>query len=190
VDLFARTFLPAATDAGLSMPTITRHMALVRRCVAADDAVLMVARCVRPDRPLAGEHLLVLTGRRLVVTHEGRLRRQARLHLDAPVHELSDVRWRRGNDPAADQRRDDQRAIGGPRRDDPAGCLELVATAIDGIRERFRIRTRDDRYGWSVEQTLGYVFRPARPVPEAAPLPADAADLVSVHASNLVRTRS
>ena len=60
MDLFARTFLPAATDAGLDMPTISRHLPVFRRCLGAD-TVLLVSRCTRADRPLSGEHVLVLS---------------------------------------------------------------------------------------------------------------------------------
>jgi hypothetical protein len=117
MDLFARTFLPAATDAGLDMPAISRHLPVFRRCLGAD-AVLLVTRCTRQDRPLA-EYVLALTRHRLVILHESRVVHRVRLHLDAPLHELADVTW------AAD----------------PTGTvLELSATAIDGIRERFTLR--------------------------------------------------
>ncbi len=137
MDLFARTFLPAAGDAGLSMPTISRHITIFRRCIGPTDAVLLVSRCVRPDRPLAGEHLFVLSRGRLVVTHEGRLAHRIRLHLDAPIHELSYVTW------APDHR---------------VSSLEFAATAIDGIRERFWIQARHPKAMSTLEAALGYVF--------------------------------
>jgi hypothetical protein len=135
MDLFARTFLPAATDAGLDMPAIVRHLPLFRRCLGAD-AVLMVARCTRPDRPM-GEYVLALTRHRLVAVHESRVVHRVRLHLDAPLHELSEVTW--GVDPTGT-------------------TLELAATAIDGIRERFaiRLRRRDQRHQLDVR--LAEVF--------------------------------
>jgi hypothetical protein len=137
MDLFARTFLPAATDAGLDMPTISRHLPVFRRCLGAD-TVLLVSRCTRADRPLAGEHVLVLSRHRLVVTHESRLMHKLRLHLDAPIHELADVRWT------------------------PDGLLtsvELAATAIDGIRERFTIKVRHPELVWHLDETFDQVFR-------------------------------
>jgi hypothetical protein len=140
MDLFARTFLPAAADAGLSMPTISRNIPIFRRCLGADDAVLLVTRCVRPDRALAGEHILVLTRHRLVVTHEGRMTHRIKLHLDAPIHELSQVVW------ASDPR---------------AASVELSATAIDGIRERFWIKVRHPKAVWLLDATFGYVFKAA-----------------------------
>ncbi len=199
MDLFARTFLPAAANAGMSMPRIARHIPLVRRCLGTEDAVLRVARCARPGRPLAGEHVLVLTRHRLVVTRAPWFARRARLHLDAPIHELADVAWRA--DPAS-------------------ASVELAATAVDGIRERFLIKVRLPRTAWLFEETFGYVFRgvpvgerggdTARPAaterptdpptpavedreaPTAAPAPVNApepaADLASVHSPNVVRT--
>ena len=110
MDLFARTFLPAAADAGLSMPTISRHIGIFRRCVGQNTPVLAVAHCVRADRPLAGPHVLVLSTHRLVVTHESRVVHRIRLHLDTALAEMSGISW------TADPRR---------------GALEFVATAID-----------------------------------------------------------
>ncbi len=139
MDLFARTFLPAATDAGLDMPTINRHLPVFRRCLGGD-SILLVSRCSRPDRPLSGEHLLVLTRNRLVVTHETRLVHKLRLHLDAPLHELADVRW---------------------TPDPLLTSVELSATAIDGIRERFTLKVRHPGLIWHLDETFGYVFTTA-----------------------------
>jgi hypothetical protein len=136
MDLFARTFLPAAADAGLDMPTIGRHLPVFRRCLAAD-SVLLVTRCTRVDRPMAGEHVLALSRHRLVVTHESRVVHRLRLHLDAPIHELADVSWTA----------------------DPTGTsVELAATAIDGIRERFTVKVRHPQLIWYLNDTFGYVF--------------------------------
>jgi hypothetical protein len=154
MDLFARTFLPAAADAGLTMPTIIRHQPVVRRCLGPGDAVLLVGRCVRPDRPLAGEHLLVLTRSRMVVTREGRLLRRARLHLDAPIGELSRVTWA-----------PEPRLI----------AVELAATAIDGVRERLWIKVRHPRAVWLLDATFRYVFRKAARALAAAAGPGAAA---------------
>ncbi|OLB64318.1 MAG: hypothetical protein AUI10_11605 [Actinobacteria bacterium 13_2_20CM_2_72_6] len=139
MDLFARTFLPAATDAGLDMPTISRHLPVFRRCLGAD-TVLLVSRCTRADRPLAGEHVLVLSRHRLVVTHESRLVHKLRLHLDAPIHELADVRW---------------------TPDPLLTSVELAATAIDGIRERFTIKVRHPQLVWHLDETFAQLFRPS-----------------------------
>ena len=139
MDAFARTFLPAAADAGLDMPTISRHLPVFRRCLGADP-VLLVTRCTRADRPLAGEYLLVLTRNRLVVTHESRLVHKLRLHLDAPIHELAHVRW---------------------APDLLQTSVQLAATAIDGIRERFTIKVRHPDAVWHLDETFGYVFQAA-----------------------------
>jgi hypothetical protein len=140
MDMFARTFLPAAADAGLSMPAISRHIVIFRRCVGTANPVLAVARCVRADRPLAGPHVLVLTPHRLVVTHESRVVHRIRLHLDAALADLSAISW------TADPRRD---------------ALEFVATALDGARERFWIPARHPRSVAVLEATLGYLVRTA-----------------------------
>jgi hypothetical protein len=158
MDLFARTFLPAAADAGLSMPTISRHIVIFRRCVGAANPVLTVVRCVRADRPLAGPHVLVLSPQRLVVTHESRVVHRIRLHLDAALSELSAISW-----------------TSDPRR----GALELVATSVDGVRERFWIPARHPKSVAVLEATLGYLSRTAghafAPTGEAArPRPAAA----------------
>jgi hypothetical protein len=139
MDLFARTFLLAATDAGLDMPTINRHLPVFRRCLGGD-SILLVSRCTRADRPLSGEHLLVLSRNRLVVTHETRLVHKLRLHLDAPLHELADVRW---------------------TPDPMLTSVELSATAIDGIRERFTLKVRHPGLIWQLDETLGDLFTPA-----------------------------
>jgi hypothetical protein len=140
MELFARTFLPAAADAGLSMPTISRHIAIFRRCVGPNTPVLAVVRCVRADRPLAGPHLLVLSPYRLVVTHESRVVRRIRLHLDAALAELSAISWTTE-----------------PRR----SALEFVTTALDGARERFWIEARHPRSVAVLEATLGHLSRAA-----------------------------
>src|SRR2546430_16103871 len=141
---FAGTFPPAAADAGLDMPTIGRHLPVFRRCLGADP-VLLVVRCTRPDRPY-GEYVLALTRRRLVVVHESRVVHRVRLHLDAPLSELSDVAW---------------------VPDHGRATVELRATAIDGIRERFAIRLRSRDALRTLEARLGQLFA-ARPLASAA----------------------
>lgn len=153
MEVFARTFLAAASHAGLAQPVIARHFALYRRCLGACDPVLLVSQCLQPERPWTGDHLLALTRHRLVVTHESRVLRRIRLHLDAPVGELADVWW----------------------STDPHQCsTEFAVTAVDGIRERFQLRARHGKALWQLEATLGYVFRPAvgtRPAGTPVPTP-------------------
>ena len=48
MDVFSRTFLPAAAEAGVAIPTVSRHMPIFRRCVESDDATVLVTRCLRP----------------------------------------------------------------------------------------------------------------------------------------------
>jgi hypothetical protein len=139
MDPFARTFLPAAADAGLDMPAIGRHLPLFRRCLGADP-VLLVTRCTRPDRPY-GEYVLALTRHRLVVVHESRVVHRVRLHLDAPLDELSEVAW-----------------VPDPAR----ATVELAATAIDGIRERFAIRLRSREALRVLDARLAELFAPRR----------------------------
>src|SRR4051794_39415850 len=86
MDVFYRTFLPAAAEAGVPLPAVSRHLPIVRRCVDADDTTVLVNRC-------AGDVLLVLTRRRLVVTRESRFLRRLRLHLNADLRHLSNVTW-------------------------------------------------------------------------------------------------
>ena len=145
MDVFSRTFLPAAAEAGVAIPTVNRHMPVFRRCVEADDTAVLVARCLRPDRPWQGEFLLVLTQRRLVVTQETRLLRRLRLHLNAELRHLGNVNW---------------------NPDARLSAVELAATAIDGVRERFWIRAGHPKQLWQLDALLSRVFRsPLRPRP-------------------------
>ncbi|HET6211819.1 MAG TPA: hypothetical protein VFE14_02990 [Micromonosporaceae bacterium] len=141
MDVFSRTFLPATAEAGIPIHTVSRHMPIFRRCIEPDDAAVLVTRCLRPDRPLQGEHLLLLTQRRLVVTQETRLLRRIRLHLNAGVPELSNVSW---------------------TPDPGLAAVEVAATASDGLRERFWIKLGDPRRVWHVDALLGHVFLPRR----------------------------
>src|SRR5687767_9234387 len=119
MDVFSRTFLPAAAEAGVAIPTVSRHMPVLRRCVEPDDATILVTRCVRPDRPLRGEFLMLLTYRRLVVTQETRVLHRLRLHLNAELRHLSNVTW---------------------NLDLRQSAVDVAATAVDGVRERFSMR--------------------------------------------------
>ncbi|HEX6498556.1 MAG TPA: hypothetical protein VF054_05935 [Micromonosporaceae bacterium] len=146
MDMFARTFLAAANEAAVPVRAISRHIPLFRRCVGSDASVLVVARCVRPDRPLAGEHLLLLTRGRLAVSRESRTLHRARVELDAMIRELREVVW------APDPRR---------------SGLELALTGADGVRQRFWITTGHPKQVWRLDALLNQVFsarRPALPV--------------------------
>ncbi|MBQ1022991.1 hypothetical protein [Micromonospora sp. C95] len=138
MDVFSRTFLPAAAEAGLAVQTASRHMPVFRRCVGSGDATILVTRCSRPDRPVHGEYLLLLTHRRLVVTRQTRVLHRLRLHLNTELRELSHVTW---------------------SPDPRLHCVELAATAIDGIRERFLIRTQHPKQVWQLDALLNHAFR-------------------------------
>ncbi|BCB80707.1 hypothetical protein GCM10022251_01480 [Phytohabitans flavus] len=139
MDVFSRTFLPAAAEAGVAISTVSRHMPVFRRCVEADDATVLVTRCLRPDRPMQGEFLLLLTYRRLVVTQETRVFHRLRLHLNTELRHLSNVTW---------------------NPDPRVAAVELAATAVDGIRERFWIKTGHPKQVWHLDALLSHVFRP------------------------------
>jgi hypothetical protein len=148
MDVFSRTFLPAAAEAGVAIPTVSRHMPIIRRCIEQDDATVLVARCLRPEAPLAGEFLMLLTQRRLVVTQETRVLHRLRLHLNANLRHLTNVTW---------------------NPDLAHSALEVAATAVDGVRERFRMRLTDPDAVWHVDGLLRNVFHQPR---GAAPAPA------------------
>jgi hypothetical protein len=138
MDVFSRTFLPAAAEAGVAIPTVSRHMPVLRRCVEPDDATVLVTRCLRPDKPMMGDFLLLLTYRRLVVTQETRLLHRLRLHLNADLRHLSNVTW---------------------NPDLRQSAVELAATAVDGVRERFWMRLGDPRQVSHFDALLRHVFR-------------------------------
>jgi hypothetical protein len=145
VDVFSRTFLPAATEAGIPVPTVSRHLPVFRRCVDPDDAAVVVSRCVRPGRVLQGDFLVLLTYRRLVVTRETLVVRQLRLHLNTDLRHLHNVTW---------------------NADPGRTAVELAATAVDGVRERFWMRVADEDQMWHLDALLQHVFR--APAPAAA----------------------
>jgi hypothetical protein len=150
MDVFSRTFLPAAAEAGVTLPTVSRHMPILRRCVDPDDSTVLVSRCTNPDRPLTGDFLLLLTQRRLVITQETRILHRLRLHLNANLRHLSDVTW------AIDLR---------------SSVVDVAATAVDGVRERFRMRLAEPEQVWHFDALLQHVFRERR---STARLPAAA----------------
>lgn len=141
MDVFSRTFLPAAAESGVDLPTVSRHLPIFRRCVEPDDTTVLVVRCNNPDRPLAGEFLLLLTYRRLVVTQETRLLHRLRLHLNANLRHLSDVTWRPN-----------------PR----LSTVDVAATAMDGVRERFRMHLGEPDQVWHFDALFQHAFRPRR----------------------------
>ena len=93
---------------------------------------------------MRGEHLLLLTRDRLVVTRRTRLLRRVRLHLNAGLPELTNVSW---------------------KSDPHLAAIELVATASDGLRERFWIKLEDADRVRQMEALLAYSF-PPRPAPK------------------------
>jgi hypothetical protein len=141
MDVFSRTFLPAAAEAGVAIPVVSRHMPIFRRCVEPDDPAILVTRCTRPDTPMAGDFLMVLTYRRLVVTRETRLLHRLQLHLNANLRHLSNVTW-------------------SPDVRDTA--VEMCATAVDGVRERFKMRLGDAEQVWHFDALLKHVFSERR----------------------------
>ena len=141
MDVFSRTFLPAAAEAGVAIPTVSRHMPIFRRCVEPDDATVLVTRCVSPDHPMAGDYLLLLAYRRLVSTRESKLLHRLHLHLNANLRHLSNVSWN------ADERH---------------WAIELAATAVDGVRERFLMRFGEPEQVWHFEALLKHVFHEQR----------------------------
>jgi hypothetical protein len=138
MDVFSRTFLPAAAEAGVPIPTVSRHMPVFRRCVESDDTTVLVSRCYRPDAPMSGEFMLLLTYRRLVVTHETKVLHRLRLHLNANLRHLSNVTW---------------------SPDLGRSAMEVAATAVDGVRERFRLRLGEPEAVWRSDSLLQHVFR-------------------------------
>jgi hypothetical protein len=151
MDVFSRTFLPAAAEAGVPIPTVSRHMPIFRRCVDPDDTTVLVSRCYRPDAPLSGDFMMLLTYRRMVVIQETKVLHRLRLHLNANLRHLSNVSW---------------------NPDPGRSAVEIAATAVDGVRERFRLRLGEPEAVWRSDSLLQHAFRPQRPavalIPRAA----------------------
>jgi hypothetical protein len=137
-DPFDRTLRTAVAEAGLRLDALARHVPVLRRLVGAGQSVLLVARCGPLDQPNRSDHLMVVTRDRVVITSESRSLRRARVHLNAAVAALLNVRWRTDTE-----------------------TVEFAATAIDGVRERFLIEAPDSAAVSRVDAVLGYVFRPA-----------------------------
>jgi hypothetical protein len=149
MDVFSRTFHPAPTGTRIA----GRHMPVFRQCVEPNDPIMLMSRCGRPDQPMAGEFVLFLTRRRLVVTQQSRMLQRLRLHLNTNLSHLSNVTW---------------------SPDDRQSGLEVGATAIDGVRERFLIKLVDPEQVREVSALFKTVFRrrPARRVEAAHALAA------------------
>jgi hypothetical protein len=113
------------------------HLSVLKRCVGPRDATVLVARCIRTGG--GGDHMLMLTRRRLVVTAKSRLTRRLRLYLNLELRHLSDVTWV-------------------PEPD--LGGVRLAVTAIDGVRDYFWIEADDVI---RVDELLDNVFRRAAP---------------------------
>jgi hypothetical protein len=141
MDVFSRTFLPAAAEAGVAIPAVSRHIPIFRRCVDPDDTPVLVSRCYRPDAPMAGEFMMLLTHRRLVVTQETKVFHRLRLHLNANLRHLNNVSW---------------------NPDASRSAVEVAATAVDGVRERFRLKVAEPDAVWHFDALFQQIFRPAR----------------------------
>jgi hypothetical protein len=137
MDVFSGTFLPAAAEAGIAAG---RLLPIFRSCVEADDPTVLVGRGLRPEAPKTGEFTLLLTRRRLVVIHETKVLHRRRLHLNANLRHLTNVTW------SADLAR---------------SAVEVAATAVDGVRERFRLRLGGPSAAQRSEALLENVFRPS-----------------------------
>jgi hypothetical protein len=155
MDVFFRTFLPAAAATGVASPTVSRHLPILRNCVDAGDPTILVTRCVRPEQSAHHSYLLLLTTRRLVVTEQSRVLHRLRLHLNTDLRHLGNVTW----------------------TPDPRELLvELAATAVDGVRERFLIRADRPSQVWELDALFSHAFRPkmtarAGPLPQAVAVP-------------------
>jgi hypothetical protein len=120
---FPHRLLTAADEAGTAAPDpamFRRHLPILRRCVPDGDEPLLLARADRPgDR---GAYVVLLTAERLVVTAESRILRRMSLHLSTACRDLLDVLW---------------------TAEPGMGGVALSATAVDGVREHFWVRSSD-----------------------------------------------
>ena len=108
----------AAKRTGADAARVGRQLPILHSCLPENDEPVLLARASRPgDR---ASYLLLLTNQRLVVTRETRVLRRQHLHLNADPRHLMDVIW---------------------TPEPELGTILLSATAIDGVREHFWIRT-------------------------------------------------
>lgn len=105
----------------------------------------MLTYCQRPDGQLSGDHILLLTRERLVVTKQSRVLGRVRVDVDAELAELGDVRW--SADPAL-----------------PG--VELAFTARDD-RHRLSIGAKHGKQVWRMDALLARLFRRPSSVPVA-----------------------
>jgi hypothetical protein len=139
LDVFSRTFLPLAAQAGIPIPVLSRHMPVFRRYVDPDEPTMLVSRCARAERPMGRRYIVMLTKRHLVVTRETPLLRRPKVYLEADVSTLEGVTW----------------------TTDLAGAAVDFAVSTAAKRERFSIRALYPRQMWRLEAALGQVFRPS-----------------------------
>ena len=85
-----------------------------------------------------------------MVTQETRLLHRLRLHLNTELRHLNNVSW---------------------NPDPRLSAVELAATAVDGVRERFWIRTGHPKQVWHLDALLSHVFRPRQAAERAAARP-------------------
>ncbi|HEX2143476.1 MAG TPA: hypothetical protein VHG10_03110 [Glycomyces sp.] len=152
MDLFSRTMLACSAEAGLTTTALSRHVPLLRRNIRPGDQVSLLSRCVGSDGLSSGDHILMLTGDRLVVTRQSRLLGRVRLCLDAPVAAIENLRWSA----------------------DPAGPgVELNFTILEGPgatephRWHFWLPASHAKRVWRVDALLARTFR--RPKADARP---------------------
>lgn len=147
MDLFSRTMLACSAEAGLTTTAISRHVPLLRRNIRAGDQVSLLGRCVGSDGLGSGDHVIMLTGERLVVTRQSRLLGRVRLCLDAPVNSIKNLRWSA----------------------DPAGPgVELNFTVLEGPdatephRWHFWLPATHAKRVWRIDALLARAFRRPR----------------------------
>jgi hypothetical protein len=114
--------------------------------------VSLLSRCVGSDGLGSGDHVLMLTGERMVVTRQSRLLGRVRLCLDAPVAAIENLRWSA----------------------DPAGPgVELNFTVLEGPgaseprRWHFWLPAAHAKRVWRIDALLACAFR--RPKADARP---------------------
>ncbi|MCC3764733.1 hypothetical protein K3N28_16875 [Glycomyces sp. TRM65418] len=147
VDLFSRTMLACSAEAGLTTTALSRHVPLLRRNIGSGDQVSLLSRCVGSDGLGSGDHILMLTGERMVVTRQSRLLGRVRLCLDAPVAAIENLRWSA----------------------DPAGPgVELNFTVLEGPdateprRWHFWLPASHAKRVWRIDALLARAFRRPR----------------------------
>ncbi|MBA3488046.1 MAG: hypothetical protein H0T78_00605 [Longispora sp.] len=136
MDLFSRTVLPAAAEAGIRSLVLTQHMPVFRRCVNYDDTAVLIAECHRTGSATTGVYLMLLTERRMLVTRQSRISGRIRVHLDVSLDDLSDVVW---------------------LSNDRQSAIEF-ATTIGDTRHRFNISGHRFRQLWHVSMEFTRLF--------------------------------